>query len=94
MTTNSSNDPYYKILDTIHTLKNVASEFNCYSANDIKNLINSKMKAKKREPKALQQLYDLEKRIGEIRDTLVLAKIMYDKEEKEKEDNITNDKTI
>jgi uridine kinase len=89
MTTNQSNDPYYKILDTIHTLKNVASEFNCYSANDIKNLINSKMKSKKREPKALQQLYDLEKRIGEIRDSFVLAKIIYDKEEKEHEPSNT-----
>jgi len=76
-----SKDPYHKILDTLLVIRDLSDEFKTYSATDIKNLISAKMKAKKREPKALQRLYDLEKMIGEIRDTLVLAKIMYENEE-------------
>ena len=80
-------DPYYKIFDTLLVIRDIREEFKTYSAQDIQNLISAKMKAKKREPKALQRLYDLEKMIGEIRDTLVLAKLRYDKEKKENEEN-------
>jgi hypothetical protein len=85
-----SKDPYHKILDTLLVIRDINQEFLTYSATDIKNLISSKMKAKKREPKALQRLYDLERMIGEIRDTLVLSKIMYEKELKEIEERKGN----
>ena len=80
MATNPSNDLYNKILDTFIILRDVSYEFKTYSANDIKNLIESKLKAKKREPKALQHLYELEKSISEIRDLFVKVKILQEPE--------------
>jgi hypothetical protein len=87
-------DPYHKILDTLLVIRDLREEFRTYSAYNIKNLISAKMKAKKSEPKPLQRLYDLEKMIGEIRDTLVLAKIRYDKEKKENEENEEKEENI
>ena len=59
-------DPYYQFLDMKIILRDVQSHFHTYSAQDIKKLIAAKMKSK-REPKALQQLYELEKAITELR---------------------------
>jgi hypothetical protein len=64
---------YGKILDMKIVLRDVQDRFRPYSANDIKALINSKMKSK-REPKALQHLYKLESMIGDLRVSLLDAK--------------------
>jgi hypothetical protein len=57
---------YGELFDTMLLLRDVAYEFKCYSANDIKKLIASKMKAV-REVKALKHLYQLEEAIGALR---------------------------
>lgn len=68
---------YEKILDITIALRDVHDLFRPSSAQDIKKLIASKMKAKKKEPKALEQLYLLEKMITELRETFVVAKDEY-----------------
>ena len=78
MSSSDTNNLYTKILDIIIVVKEVREEFFTYSANDIKSLIASKMKNKKREPKALQHLYDLEKMITDLRQSFNLAKIIDD----------------
>jgi hypothetical protein len=52
---------YGEILNMKLLLRDVAYEFKCYSANDIKKLIASK------RSKALKQLYELEEAIGNLR---------------------------
>lgn len=64
---------YGEILDMMLLLRDVAYEFKCYSANDIKKLIASKMKAL-REVKALKQLYQLEETIASLRSSFSSAK--------------------
>ena len=66
-------DPYTKFLDMKISLRDVHSHFHTYSAQDIKKLIAAKMKSI-REPKALQQLYELERAIAELRLSLEAAK--------------------
>jgi hypothetical protein len=82
---------YHKIFDTLLVLRDVASDFKIYSAADIKALIAAKLKAKKREPKGLQSLYELETMIRTVRESFIIAKteaIINDREnEKNKEDN-------
>ena len=65
---------YHKIFDTLLVLRDVASYFKIYSAADIKNLIRAKLKAKKRAPKDLQSLYELETMIRTIRESFIIAK--------------------
>jgi hypothetical protein len=65
---------YYKIFDTMLVLKDVSDLFKTYSATDIKNLIASKLKAKKRGPKDLEALYNLEMMIRDIREQFIVAK--------------------
>lgn len=65
---------YYKIFDTMLILKDVSYIFQTYSATDIKKLIATKLKAKKREPKDLQALYNLEMMIRNIREEFIVAK--------------------
>jgi hypothetical protein len=65
---------YYKIFDTMLVLKDVSDLFKTYSATDIKNLIASKLKAKKRGPKDLEALYNLEMMIRNIREEFIIAK--------------------
>jgi hypothetical protein len=65
---------YYKIFDTLLVLKDVSYIFQTYSATDIKNLIASKLKAKKQGPKDLQALYNLEMMIRNIREEFIVAK--------------------
>jgi hypothetical protein len=65
---------YYKIFDTMLVLKDVSYIFKTYSATNIKNLISSKLKAKKRGPKDLQALYNLEMMIRNIREEFIIAK--------------------
>ena len=65
---------YEKILNILLTLRDVREHFHTYSAQDIKRLIDSKMAAKMREPKALAQLYELEKLIANLRETFTEAK--------------------
>jgi N-methylhydantoinase B/oxoprolinase/acetone carboxylase alpha subunit len=64
---------YGEILNMKLLLRDVAYEFKCYSANDIKKLIASKIKAV-REVKALKQLYDLEEAIGNLRSSFSVAR--------------------
>jgi hypothetical protein len=59
-------DPYDKFLNMKLHLRDVGEHFHTYSATDIKKLIAAKM-VSVREPKALQQLYDLERAITELR---------------------------
>lgn len=62
---------YEEILNMKLLLRDVAYEFKCYSANDIKKLIASKMKG--REVKALKELYELEEAIGNLRSSFCVA---------------------
>ena len=64
---------YGEILDMMLLLRDVAYEFKCYSANDIKKLIASKLKGV-REVKALRHLYQLEEAIGSLRSSFSSAK--------------------
>jgi len=57
---------YTMMLDTLVVLKYVSEEFKTYSADDINKLIISKLK-KRHDPQPLKNLYDLEKRITELR---------------------------
>jgi hypothetical protein len=74
------NDLYPKILDTLLVLKDVSYQFQTYSANDIKKLIATKIKAKKRGPKDLDALYNLEAMIRTIRESFIEAKNELDKD--------------
>ena len=58
---------YGEILNMKLLLRDVAYEFKCYSANDIKKLIASK------RSKALKQLYELEEAIGNLRSSFSVA---------------------
>ena len=65
---------YYKIFDTLVVLRDVSDQFRTYSANDIKKLISSKINAKKRGPKDLELLFNLEAMIRDIRESFIVAK--------------------
>ena len=66
---------YEKILDIFLVLRDTREQFMTYSAQDIKKLIESKIKSKTtKEPKALQELYKLEAMISELRKAMELAK--------------------
>ena len=65
---------YEKIVDILIVLRDTREVFIGYSASDIKKLITAKMKAVRREPKALEQLYQLEAMITDLRKTLIIAK--------------------
>jgi len=70
-------DLYNKILDIIIVLKDTRDAFLGYSAQDIKKLIKAKLEAKTlREPKDLAKLYELEKMITDLRETLVISKAL------------------
>ena len=69
-----SDSLYYKIFDTMLILKDVSYIFQTYSATDIKKLIATKLKAKKRGPKDLEALYNLEMMIRNIREEFIVAK--------------------
>ena len=65
---------YYKIFDSLIALRDVRDQFHTYSANDIKKLISSKLNSKKRGPKDLELLYNLETMIRDIRESFIVAK--------------------
>lgn len=68
-------DPYDKILNILLTLRDTAEHFKIRSAQDIKKLIKAKMDAKSlKEPKDLGKLYELEKMITDLRESLAAAK--------------------
>jgi len=59
---------YTKVLDTLLVLRYTAEHFKIRSAQDIKKLIKAKLEAKTlKEPKDLQELYNLERLISELR---------------------------
>jgi len=65
---------YNKIFDTLLVLRDVREQYKTYSANDIKKLILSKLNAKKRGPKDLELLFNLEAMIRDIRESFIIAK--------------------
>ena len=65
---------YYKIFDSLLLLRDVRDQFHTYSASDIKKLILSKLNTKKRGPKDLELLYNLETMIRDIRESFKVAK--------------------
>ena len=66
---------YEKILNVFLSLRDTHLQFKFYSAQDIKKLIEAKMKSKTlKEPKALQPLYELEIMIRELREGLEIEK--------------------
>jgi hypothetical protein len=68
-------DLYDKILNILLTLRDTAEHFKIRSAQDIKKLIKAKMDAKTlKEPKDLGKLYELEKMIADLRESLAAAK--------------------
>jgi hypothetical protein len=71
---------YYKIFDTLVVLRDVSDQFRTYSANDIKKLVSSKINAKKRGPKDLELLYNLEAMLRDIRESFIVAKSELNKE--------------
>ena len=71
---------YYKIFDTLVVLRDVSDKFRTYSANDIKKLISSKINSKKRGPKDLELLYNLEAMLRDIRESFIVAKSELNKE--------------
>jgi hypothetical protein len=85
---------YHKIFDTLLVLRDVASDFKIYSAADIKNLIRAKLKAKKRAPKDLQSLYELETMIRVIRESFIIAKTEAIIDNRENEKNKEDTKKI
>ena len=59
---------YTKVLDTLLVLRYTSEHFKIRSAQDIKKLIKAKLEAKTlKEPKDLQELYNLERLISELR---------------------------
>jgi len=68
-----SEDPYYKLFDTLLSLRDTAEHFRIRSAQDLKKLIASKLNGV-REPRDLQLLYKLEAMITDLRKTLIIAK--------------------
>jgi len=71
----SDMDPYDKILNILLNLRDTAEHFKIRSAQDIKKLIKAKMDAKTlKEPKDLGKLYELEKMIADLRESLAAAK--------------------
>ena len=65
---------YEKVLDTFLILRDVRERFSTYSSTDIKKLIAVKMKSI-REPLALKHLYELEKAIANLRESLEKEKL-------------------
>jgi len=53
---------------------------------NLKLIVQMMLKAKKREPKALQHLYELEKSISEIRDLFVKVMILQEPEPSKKDE--------
>jgi hypothetical protein len=58
---------YGKMLDMKLVLRDTQEHFNIYSANDLVKLIHSSTHNRRNRPIEIQLLFDLEKRITEIR---------------------------
>lgn len=58
---------YGKLLDTTLVLRDTQEHFKINSAQDLIKLIKSAIHNKRKEPEGIKMLYDLEKRITEIR---------------------------
>ena len=58
---------YSKLLDTKLVLRDTQDHFKTYSAENLVKLIRTSLKNKRKEPEGMKLLYDLEKRITEIR---------------------------
>ena len=65
---------YEKLFDILLAVRDARERFQCYSAADIKKLIEAKMKAKTlREPVALGELYRLETMIRGLWESMEAA---------------------
>lgn len=58
---------YSKMLDTKLVLRDTQDHFKTYSARDLVKLIEAAIHNKRKEPEGIKLLYDLEKRIAEVR---------------------------
>ena len=58
---------YPKLLDLKLVLRDTQDHFMTYSARDLLNLIHSSVQNKRKQPAALDLLYELETRIAEVR---------------------------
>lgn len=58
---------YGKILDTKLVLRDTQEHFNTYSAKDFIKLIHLALLNKRKEPEGIRLLFDLERRITELR---------------------------
>jgi hypothetical protein len=65
---------YPQLHDVIITLDAANKLFTPFSAQDIKDLITAKIKAKKKTPMRLEKLYKLEEMIRDLRETFDAAK--------------------
>ena len=61
---------YFKLLDTKLVLRDTQEHFKTYSAKDLVRLIDATLQNKRKEPEGMKLLYDLEKRITEIRNII------------------------
>lgn len=77
MATQVDHKLYEKILDIKLVLRDLQDKLKTYSAQDIKKLIAAKLKNVKKEPAALEELYELEAMIAELRQTFIVAKDEY-----------------
>jgi len=58
---------YGKLLDTKLVLRDTQEYFKIYSAQDLIKLIQSAILNKRKEPEGIRLLFDLERRITEVR---------------------------
>lgn len=58
---------YGKLLDTKLVLRDTADHFKVYSAYDLVKLIEAAIQNKHKQPEGIKLLYELEKRITEVR---------------------------
>ena len=58
---------YAKILDTKLVLRDAQEYFKIYSAQDLVKLIDAAIHNKRKEPEGIKLLFDLERRIAEVR---------------------------
>ena len=72
-----NNKIYQQLFNTLLVLRDTSEDLRCRSANDLKKVINSSIKSKRKEPSDIQKLYELEQMITDLRHLLMSAKIQY-----------------
>jgi hypothetical protein len=70
----ADSDIYLKLFDTRLVLRDTAEFFRIYSAEDLKSLVHAALHNKKKMPAGIQKLYELERRIAEVRAAISLER--------------------